>query len=98
MTETEITENIITWLDQFISDWGLDEEITEETTFNDDLCFSSVDMMHYLAIIDMNMKKKFPYEKLLMKGGVYRNELSVAELTAFIYNNKDIEQEQPKAI
>jgi len=98
LTKSELIEKLTLLLNEFISDWGLDEEITSTTTFNDDLCFSSVDMLHYLATIDMTLKKKFPYEKLIMQDGVYRNELTLLELAEFIYDNRNIEDQAPKAL
>jgi acyl carrier protein len=98
ITQEEITEKVIAWLDEFISDWGLDETLKGNTKFNEDLCFSSVDMLHFLAVIDMNMAKKYPFEKLLLTNRVYRNELTIAELATFIFENKDIEYQQPKAL
>lgn len=98
LSRNELEAKLIELLAEFIEDWGLDETISSTTTFNDDLCFSSVDMLHYLAIIDMNLKKKFPYEKLIMTDGVYRNELTIAELADFIYENRNIEDQVPKAI
>jgi acyl carrier protein len=97
-TQTEITEKIIALATEFTEDWGLDEEITPQTKFNDELGFSSIDMMHYLAVIDMEFRKKFPFEQLIMNGGIYRNELTVEELATFLYKNKDVQASQPKAV
>lgn len=97
-TQQEITENVIVLLKDFIKDWGLDDEIEPTTKFKDDLCFSSVDILHFFAVIDMNMQKKFPYEKLILTSEGYRSELSVSELTSFIFDNRNIGNAEPKPL
>ncbi|HEX5552292.1 MAG TPA: hypothetical protein VFX43_03510 [Chitinophagaceae bacterium] len=98
MTQNEVTEQVIILLKDFIKDWGLDEVLTAETKFNDDLCFSSIDMLHFLAVIDMNFQKKHPFEKLILANGSYRNELTVSELTEFIFADRDAVAQGPKPL
>lgn len=97
-TQEQVIEKITSLLNEFIKDWGLDEEIIPETKFNDDLCFSSVDMLHYLAIVDMNFKAKYPFDQLIMIEGSYRKELTVAELADFVFENRNIGTQEPKAL
>jgi len=97
-TQEELNGQVISWLNEFIQDWGLDETITAETRFNEDLCFSSVDMLHFLAVIDMNLAKKHPFEKLILVNGTYRNELTVGELVDFIDANKNLVSQEPKPL
>lgn len=97
-TKEETTGQLISWLSEFIQDWGLDETITPQTKFNEDLCFSSVDMLHFLAVVDMNTAKKHPFEKLILADGVYRNELTVEELSDFVYASRDLVSQEPKAL
>lgn len=96
MTKQEITGKLIGLLAEFTESWGLDGEISSETRLNEDLCFSSVDVLHYLAVIDMNFQKKFPFETLIMLQGAYRKELTVAELADFIFEHRNIADREPK--
>lgn len=97
-TKEGAVEKVISLLEEFIESWDLGEDITPQTKFNDDLCFSSIDMLHYLAVIDMNFQKKHPFEKLIMENGVYRNELTVAELADFVFENRNAPIQEPKAM
>lgn len=71
---------------EILEDWDLeaDGEIGEATRLSADLCFSSVEMMHLLAKIDMKLGRKLPYEKLLQDGESVRSEMTLGELSAFI--------------
>ena len=72
-----------------VDDWDvdLDGAIDGGTRLAADLCFSSIEMMHLLAAIDLRLGRKLPYEKLLQTGAVVRTELTVAELSAFVDSN-----------
>lgn len=77
-----IRENIL----EILEDWDLeaDGEIEDPIRLSADLCFSSVEMMHLLAKIDMKLGRKLPYEKLLQDGDAVRSELTFGELVAFV--------------
>jgi acyl carrier protein len=97
-TQDEALGCVIGFLKEFIEGWDIDDDITSQTKFNVDLGFSSIDMLHYLAFIDMNLQKKHPFEQLIMTNGVYKNELSVAELAAFIFEHRNTPRHEPKAM
>ncbi|MCM2292394.1 hypothetical protein NAC44_08630 [Allorhizobium sp. BGMRC 0089] len=71
---------------EILEDWDqeADGEIGESTRLSADLCFSSVEMMHLLAKIDMKLGRKLPYEKLLQDGDTVRSEMTLGALIAFI--------------
>lgn len=88
LTKEETEGKIITILENFVEDWDLDEDINQETKLNEDLCFTSVNMIHFMANIDMEFQKKFPFEQLIMKDGAFKNELEVDQLVDYIYQNQ----------
>ena len=53
-----------------VADWDLDlgEELGPETRLSADLCFSSVEVMHLLATIDLRLGRKLPYDRLIKQG------------------------------
>jgi acyl carrier protein len=68
-------------------DFDLDftDEITSETRLVQDLYFTSLDVVQLVvALEDKYGRQDLPFEKLLMKDGKYVEDLSVAELGAFL--------------
>ena len=75
---------------EMVSDWGLDlPEIGGATRLSQDLCFSSIDLLNFLASIDVRYQRKLPYESLIMEGSVYRADLTLDELAEFVNEEFD---------
>ncbi|QGX99837.1 acyl carrier protein [Roseovarius faecimaris] len=85
MTANTIEETVISTLEAFIQDWGLDAEITPETTIVEDLEFDSIDVIQFTVELDKAFgNRKIGFQELLMKDGRYVDDLSVAEFASFL--------------
>ena len=75
-----------------IEDWNLalERPLGAQTRLSEDLCFSSVEVLHLLASIDMKIGRKLPFERLIMIDGAYRSELTLGELAAFVSAQRDM--------
>ncbi|MEO0509785.1 MAG: acyl carrier protein [Verrucomicrobiota bacterium] len=82
-------------LTTMLEDMGIEEEIETGSKLVEDLGFSSVDSLHIMASIDMELGKKLPYEKLVLRGGQYVSDLTVQELADFVYDTQDREDPEP---
>lgn len=76
-------------VNETVSDWDLDldEPVGGDTRLSEDLCFSSVEMLHLLAAIDMKLGTRLPFDRLIRTEAGYRTELTVGELAAFVSQN-----------
>jgi acyl carrier protein len=88
MDKKDIEAKIIAWLNEFIKNWDLDEEITGFTRLNQDLCFSSVNMIQFMSKIDLEFQKKFPFELMVMNNGEFKKELLVTDVVNFVFENQ----------
>lgn len=90
MTETveTVTQTLIIVLKEFTQDWDLDlGELSPETRLSADLCFTSVDMINLMATVDVRFDKRLPYERLIMRDGRYRSDLTISEFADFVHAN-----------
>jgi acyl carrier protein len=79
--------------------WDLDDEpIEDTTTLIADLGFSSVDLIHLMASIEMHFHRKFPYDEIIMKDGQYVDDITVLELMDFVSRNIDRPAPGPQAM
>ena len=60
------------------------------------LGFTSVDVMHMLASVDMRLQRHLPYDDMVIKNGTYVQDLSVGEIVRFIHANQDQELAEPR--
>ena len=54
-----------------------------------DLNLTSIDVLHVLASIDMRLRRKLPFQDLVITPKGYVNDLSVAHIAEFIYKTYD---------
>lgn len=90
MTETveTVTQTLISVLQDFTKDWDLDlGELSPDTRLSADLCFTSVDMINLMATVDVRFDKRLPYERLIMRDGRYRSDLTISEVADFVHAN-----------
>jgi acyl carrier protein len=86
----EICTELIAIAARITDGWGLEDvELTQSTRLSEDLCFSSIDLLNFLAAVDVQFQRKLPYERLLMVGDRYRNELTINDLAEFVHDNFD---------
>jgi acyl carrier protein len=98
-TPTQICTQLISIVSTKIEGWGLEDiELGEKTRLSEDLCFSSIDLLNFLAAVDVQFGRKLPYEHLLMSGDRYRTELTISELVEFVYENFDASPPPVKAM
>lgn len=86
MNKNAIQDQIIQTLKDFIEDWGLDAEVTADTTIVEDLEFDSIDVIQFTVELEkVFCNRKLGFQDLLMKDGRYVDDLSVAEFAAFLH-------------
>lgn len=86
MNKNAIQDQIIQTLKDFIEDWGLDAEVTADTTIVEDLEFDSIDVIQFTVELEKVFgNRKLGFQDLLMKDGRYVDDLSVAEFAAFLH-------------
>ncbi|MFT5228765.1 MAG: acyl carrier protein [Glaciecola sp.] len=97
MTQTEIREAIKEILNEMIDMYDLPAtEITDELLLIETLGFSSVDIMHMLASVDMRFERHLPYDKIMLKNDEYVTDLSFREIVNFVHENFDFASTDPK--
>lgn len=82
-------------LNTMLEDMGIEEEIDGNSKIVEDLGFSSVDSLHIMASIDIELEKKLPYEKLVLRGGQYVSDLTVQELVDFVFETQERSDPEP---
>lgn len=98
-TEADIQDEIKKILEEMTSTWDVDaDEIGGETQVVADLGFSSIDIIHLMASLEMRFHRKLPYDEIIMKDGQYVEDISVGELTAFVSRNADNAARGPQAM
>lgn len=72
-------------LAEFIEDWGLDIEIAPETSLVGDLEFDSIDVIQFVVAMENAFQsRKIGFQDLLMQEGRYVDDLTVAQIEAFL--------------
>lgn len=98
-TREQIRADIEGILQEMISSWGVDDDgIGAGTKVIADLGFSSVDLIHLMASIEMRFHRKLPYDEIIMKDGQYAEDVSVDELVDFVARNIDRPVPGPQAM
>ncbi len=82
----EIQGTVISLIEEMTADWDLEleEEISGEQQLIADLNFSSVDFVQLFVVIEEEFQKKLGFHDLLMRDGTYVDDLSVAQIAAFV--------------
>lgn len=97
ITQTEIREAIKEILHEMIEMYDLPTtEITDELLLIKTLGFSSVDIMHMLASVDMRFERHLPYDKIMLKNDEYVTDLSFGEIVNFVHDNFGLASTGPK--
>ncbi|MBI4858871.1 MAG: acyl carrier protein [Candidatus Riflebacteria bacterium] len=96
-THAQIVSGIVQLVREATADWDLDlEDLGPDSKLVADLCFSSVDFVHLVASVEMRYGRKLQFEKLLIRDGAYRTELTVGELAQFVDDEYDHESQGPR--
>ena len=99
LSREDVRQTIIAVLKGMTQDWDLEfGEMGPHTRLSADLCFTSVDMLNLMATLDVQFRRRLPYEQLIMREGRYRDELTVAELAEFVVAHPVAEKPGPTAM
>ena len=89
-TPEQIHESIAAIVREMTKGWDLEaDQLGPETLLISDLGFSSVDIIHFLALVEMRFNQKLPYDQIVMRDGRYVDDLSLRELIEFVGLNFD---------
>ena len=84
MSET-VEKTIIGLTADLIEDWGLDVEVTPETTLRGDLGFDSSDIMQiFTAISEHYRGVEFRFQELVMKDNKFVDDLTLGQIAVFV--------------
>jgi len=96
-TKPEIREEVKEILEEMIEMYDLPStEINDDLLLIESLGLSSVDIMHFLASVDMRYEKHLPYDKLILKNEEYVSDLKFGEIVDFVFENFDFTSSGPK--
>lgn len=87
MTHEALLADVIKILQEMTSDWEMEfsDPIGPGTMIISDLEFESIDVVQFVVQIEeFYQRKDLPFEKLLMRDGRYRDDLSVQEVVDFL--------------
>jgi len=85
MTRDTVNQTVVTVLAEFVRDWGLDTDITPQTTLVGDLGFDSIDVIQLTVALERAFgSRKIGFQDLLMHGGRYVDDLSVEQFQRFL--------------
>jgi acyl carrier protein len=85
LTQSDIADRLRRTLAEFVEDWGLDAEITGETSLVEDLEFDSIDVIQFVVAMEGAFQSRnIGFQNLLMQEGRYVDDLTVAQIEAFL--------------
>jgi acyl carrier protein len=85
--QDNILRDVVGILEEMTGDWEMEFSgaINPETRVISDLEFESIDVVQLVVQIEELYKRKdLPFEKLLMREGRYRDDISVQEIVDFL--------------
>lgn len=89
-TPEQIHESIRDILREMTKGWDMEgEEFGPETQLVSGLGFSSVDIIHLMASLELRFNRRMPYDEVVMRDGQYVDDLSLRELADFVGRNFD---------
>lgn len=87
MASDQLFDLVIGVLKDITQDWDLElaNGFGPETRLIEDLAFESIDLVQFAVSLEQAMGQQgLPFEKLFMRDGDYVDDLSVAEVVAFL--------------
>ena len=85
MDASAIEAAVIGLLRDMVKDWDLDREIDAQSTLVKDLQFESIDIIQLVVALEERFhRRNFGFSELLMIDGRYVDDLSVAQIVAFL--------------
>ncbi|MEQ1929783.1 MAG: phosphopantetheine-binding protein [Parvularculaceae bacterium] len=84
MVET-IEASVISLLERFVEEWGVDRRIGPESAIVADLEFESIDIIQLVVAIEQKFgRRNMGFDELLMKNGRYVDDLTVRQISGFV--------------
>lgn len=83
----KLLETVIAVLNDTVRDWDMELEggMTAATTLLGDLAFESIDVVQFAVALETAVGRKgLPFEKLFINDGAYVDDVSVAQIVAFL--------------
>jgi acyl carrier protein len=87
VSRAEIDAGVVWILEEMTSDWDLDFEggVGSGTRLIADLAFESIDVVQFVVALEERFGcRGLPFEQLLMSDGRYVDDLTVAQVAAFL--------------
>lgn len=95
----EIHGMVMAVLEELTEDWDLEPgELGPDTRLGADLALSSVDVLNFLASLDVRFSRRLDYEKLILRGDSFVDDLAVRELVDFVDGNWESVDPEPRAM
>lgn len=89
ITRQSLQDIVIRVLNDTVRDWDLEIEggINASTTLIEGLAFESIDIVQFSVALEQALgRKDLPFERLFIDEGNYVDDVSVADITAFLAN------------
>jgi acyl carrier protein len=83
----DVESGVITVINDMVADWDLDRPagIASTTSLMNDLEFESIDIVQLAVQLEQHFEQSgLPFEQLFMREGDYVDDLTVAEIAAFL--------------
>jgi acyl carrier protein len=83
----KLLDTVIGVLNDTVRDWDMELEdgMTAATTLLGDLAFESIDVVQFAVALETAVGRKgLPFEKLFINDGAYVDDVSVAQIVAFL--------------
>jgi acyl carrier protein len=85
MTAAAIETAVVEILRDMVSEWDLDREIDAQAKLVADLQFESIDIIQLVVALEERFQRRnLGFSELLMVDGRYVDDLSVAQIVAFL--------------
>lgn len=80
-----VERSVIAIVEDLTQDWGLEaEDIEASTLLVEHLEFASVDIIQLCVALEQHYDRKLAFKDLLLVDGSYVDDLSVAQIAAFV--------------
>lgn len=83
----KLLDTVIGVLNDTVRDWDMELEggMSATTTLLGDLAFESIDVVQFAVALETAVGRKgLPFEKLFINDGAYVDDVSVAQIVAFL--------------
>ena len=81
----KIEASLISLLERFVEEWGVDHKISPSSAIVADLEFESIDIIQLVVAIEQKFgRRNMGFDELLMKNGRYVDDLTVSQISGFV--------------